>query len=259
MKCWQEEPGGHMDGWPQLLHGGGPLTAVDNWRNTSPPLPHPPPPISKPLPRPSRCQPASSKHSTIVTATFPSVHASVILKRRRIKTEEKAKVVAPVRGEAFIQFLAALAILPRMILKNKMKSSFFQIIMLQFILLFKIVLGKTASAARNLINSSPAPPKDDLYLLLSLSLFYAFHHHKKHPQLLKDSVYKSDLFDVRGMGWDDPQQEGQRDQQAAHLAVQLKDANIHTVSKYTVGIRKVNARRKKVFKNVQFGENLTVV
>ena len=32
---------------------------------------------------------------------------------------------------------------------------FFQIILVHFILLFKIVLGKTASAARNLINSSP--------------------------------------------------------------------------------------------------------
>ena len=32
--------------------------------------------------------------------------------RRRIKTEEKAKVVAYVGGEEFIQFPAALAILP---------------------------------------------------------------------------------------------------------------------------------------------------
>ena len=43
--------------------------------------------------------------------------------RRRIKTEEeKAKVVASVWGKEFIQFLAALAILPRTILKNRMKS-----------------------------------------------------------------------------------------------------------------------------------------
>ena len=44
--------------------------------------------------------------------------------RRRIKTEEKAKVVASVWGEEFIQFLAALAVLPRTILKNRMNSSF---------------------------------------------------------------------------------------------------------------------------------------
>ena len=40
---------------------------------------------------------------------------------RRIQTEEKAKVVASVCGEEFIQFLAALAVLPRMILNNRMK------------------------------------------------------------------------------------------------------------------------------------------
>ena len=44
--------------------------------------------------------------------------------RRRIKTEEKAKVVASLWGAEFIQFLAALAILPRKILKNRMNSSF---------------------------------------------------------------------------------------------------------------------------------------
>ena len=35
--------------------------------------------------------------------------------RRRIKTEEKAKVVASVWKDEFIQFLATLAVLPRMI------------------------------------------------------------------------------------------------------------------------------------------------
>ena len=38
--------------------------------------------------------------------------------RRRIKAEEKAKVVASVWGEELIQFLATLAVLPRTILKN---------------------------------------------------------------------------------------------------------------------------------------------
>ena len=41
----------------------------------------------------------------------------------RMKTEEKAKVVASVRSEEFIQFLAALAVLPRKICKNRMNSS----------------------------------------------------------------------------------------------------------------------------------------
>ena len=40
--------------------------------------------------------------------------------RRRIKTEEKAKIVASVWGEDFIKFLAALAVLPKTILKNRM-------------------------------------------------------------------------------------------------------------------------------------------
>ena len=44
--------------------------------------------------------------------------------KRRIKTEEKAKVVVSVWGEEFIQFLAATAILPRTILNNRMNSSF---------------------------------------------------------------------------------------------------------------------------------------
>ena len=45
--------------------------------------------------------------------------------RRRINTEEKAKVVAAVLGAEFIKFLAALAILPRTILKNRMNSFFY--------------------------------------------------------------------------------------------------------------------------------------
>ena len=43
--------------------------------------------------------------------------------RRRKKTEEKAKVVASVLGKEVILSLSALAILPRTILKNRMKSS----------------------------------------------------------------------------------------------------------------------------------------
>ena len=40
--------------------------------------------------------------------------------RRRVKTEEKAKVVASIKGKEFIKFLAALAVLKLMILNNRM-------------------------------------------------------------------------------------------------------------------------------------------
>ena len=43
---------------------------------------------------------------------------------RKIKTEEKAKVVAAVWGTKFNPFLASLAILTGTILKNRMNSSF---------------------------------------------------------------------------------------------------------------------------------------
>ena len=52
------------------------------------------------------------------------LHRLVDTHTRMIKTEEKAKVVASVWWEEFIQFLAALAILPRSILKSRMNSSF---------------------------------------------------------------------------------------------------------------------------------------
>ena len=44
--------------------------------------------------------------------------------RRRIFAEEKAKVVAAVWGTAFIEFIAALAILHQGKLKNRMTLSF---------------------------------------------------------------------------------------------------------------------------------------
>ena len=56
-----------------------------------------------------------------------------------METEAKAKVVAPVWGTEFIQFLAALAILPRSILEEYNEFNIF----------FQIDRGKTASAARN--------------------------------------------------------------------------------------------------------------
>ena len=46
-----------------------------------------------------------------------SRHSDILYRRRRIKTEEKAKVVVSVwgGGDEYIQFFAALAILPRTI------------------------------------------------------------------------------------------------------------------------------------------------
>ena len=70
-----------------------------------------------------------------------------------MKTEEKAKVVASVWGPKFIPILAALAILPRMILKNRINSSPNDPVAIQPII--QIFLGNTASATRNLINSYP--------------------------------------------------------------------------------------------------------
>ena len=52
----------------------------------------------------------------------------------------------------------------------------------EFTLFFKIVLGKIASAAMNLINSSPPPPKQKrrpLPFLLSLSFFYEYEYSVK--------------------------------------------------------------------------------
>ena len=43
--------------------------------------------------------------------------------RRRMEREAKAKVVASVWGADFVQFLAALAILPRSIWKKRMNSA----------------------------------------------------------------------------------------------------------------------------------------
>ena len=52
-----------------------------------------------------------------------SLHVLLQVYRRWINTEEKAKVVAA-DGTELIQFLAAQAILPRTILKNRINSSF---------------------------------------------------------------------------------------------------------------------------------------
>ena len=63
----------------------------------------------------------SQKNNTllVIQVTF----AESIGYRRRIKSKEKAKVVAPVWRGKFIQFLAALVGLPRTILNNRMNCT----------------------------------------------------------------------------------------------------------------------------------------
>ena len=81
----------------------------------------------------------------------PQVSTHGVKQRRRINTEKKVKVVA---GAEFIIFHAALAILPRTILKNRMNSSFsFKSSRCNYSY-YSIVQYKTASAARNWINSA---------------------------------------------------------------------------------------------------------
>ena len=77
----------------------------------------------------------------------------------RIKTEEKANVVAAVRETESIRFFAALATVLHPI---------HHIALVQFILIFKLFWCTTASAARNLINSAPLSSRDDLCLLCCL-------------------------------------------------------------------------------------------
>ena len=45
--------------------------------------------------------------------------------RRRMETEGKAKVIAFVWGAEFVQFLAALAVLPLSIWKKRLNSSYY--------------------------------------------------------------------------------------------------------------------------------------
>ena len=84
--------------------------------------------------------------------------------RRRIKTEEKAEVVAYVWGEEFIQFDAALAILPRKILNNIMNLHFFFNHPWCNSSYNSSRSCKTASAPRNWIHSPPPNSSDDLCL-----------------------------------------------------------------------------------------------
>ena len=90
---------------------------------------------------------------------FGPAYLHLILHHRRwIKTEEKATVVVSVWEEEFIKIPSrASCFVYRTILKNRMNSSFsFKSFRCNSsYILFKIVLGKIAYAARNWINSSP--------------------------------------------------------------------------------------------------------
>ena len=102
----------------------------------------------------------------------------VVNSTRRIKTEEKAKVVASVWEEEIIQVIAPLRvavlhwtilIIGRLHLDDLKEND-------EFILFFKIVLGKIASTARNIL--PPKQKRRPLPFLLSVSFFY------EHPPTL---------------------------------------------------------------------------
>ena len=69
--------------------------------------------------------------------------------------EAKAKVVASLCGQEFIQFLAAYSYVSYDDLKNRINSSFAFKSSWCNTSIMKILIGKTASATRNGINSSP--------------------------------------------------------------------------------------------------------
>ena len=76
--------------------------------------------------------------------------------RKRMEKEAKALLVASVWGAKFVQFLTALAVLPRSISVEET---------VEFILFFLIDRGKTASAARNLTNFAPQIHRHDDFCL----------------------------------------------------------------------------------------------
>ena len=88
--------------------------------------------------------------------------------RRRINIEDKAKVIATVWWAEFIQFLAVLAILHKTILKNRMNSSLHSNRPGVIYPSIQIVQCKTASAARNWINSAPQCRSNYLCLFFCL-------------------------------------------------------------------------------------------
>ena len=123
---------------------------------------------------PGRTAPPTPRHGRCSSPPSPTVkwqcHRNICTGQscmgRRIYTEEKAKVVAAVRGTEFNQFLFAPAILHQDDLNNRINSSFSSyhpgaihpfllIILVQNILFFISSWWKTPSAASNWINSVP--------------------------------------------------------------------------------------------------------
>ena len=75
-------------------------------------------------PRPQLCPPQSIQKISKSPFSLGEYESTQFYRcRRRNKSEKNAKVVGSVWVEEFIQFLAALAVLPRTILKNKMNST----------------------------------------------------------------------------------------------------------------------------------------
>ena len=100
--------------------------------------------------------------------------------RRRIKTEERAKVVVAVWGAEFIEFFAALAILHLgNFTKKKIIEYFLYIILVQFILFFKLFFCKIASPARNWINSVPQTAATTFALSFFFILLLCFRQGRK--------------------------------------------------------------------------------
>ena len=89
------------------------------------------------------------------TPPFPTPQFKMFkpwIHRRRIKTEGKGKVVVSVRGEEFIQFLAVLAVLHRVILNNTVgwiASWWFERKGWIHSILHNRPIGKTACASRS--------------------------------------------------------------------------------------------------------------
>ena len=107
--------------------------------------------------------------SGIPLTRYSSTLLVPLSQRRRINTEEKAKVVADVYGTEFIKFLASLATVfcTRAILKNRMKSSWWISSYFQF------VLVQNNQRCKEL--NKFWPPKQQrrpLSFLLYLSFFY---------------------------------------------------------------------------------------
>ena len=83
----------------------------------------------------------------------PAFAAETYTHKRRMKTEEKAKVVVAFWKMELIKIIVVLAIVPRTILKNGRNSSFAFILFIHPII--QLVQSKTACAARKLKNSAP--------------------------------------------------------------------------------------------------------